>query len=157
MNLNHARDWFCEQNGIPNDVEVIHFENCYDHGNWASKQKHPRFYEKFITLDYGEAAFFPNIEELIPVSVITITEVCKEEEIFSALFHELVHWRQHYLGDLTTTRLPSGWIDRYWKGQWVHPGIGYMQLPWEKEAFAEMYVWAERYTTEQLELMKDYA
>ena len=141
MNLDHARDWFCEQHRISNKIEITHAKNHWGLLDWARTWNYPSTFLKVSCYDYGEA-FFVHSTDKDPRSHIVITH--KATNLPSTIFHELVHWRQECREEIQLMEC-EGWIDRYWKGIWVHPGTPYMELPWEKEAFGEMYELANQY------------
>ena len=141
MDLNHARDWFCQQNNVNNNVEIFHFKESYEFYIWAMDID-PVLADRIYQDDYGLAMLCP--KDYYNRAYVVLTPNCRDSEILSSLFHELVHHRQYEKGDLRTYRY-GGWKDVFWKSQLIHPNTPYMDLPWEKEAFAEMYYWENQY------------
>ena len=55
----------------------------------------------------------------------------KGDDFITCVLHELVHVKQQFKGELKEMK----GIEKMWKGE-VHICIDYMNLPWEKEAYA---------------------
>mgnify|MGYP000512216148 CR=1 FL=1 len=64
-------------------------------------------------------------------SHIEIDKRLKGDDFITCVLHELVHVKQQFKGELKEMK----GIEKMWKGE-VHICIDYMNLPWEKEAYA---------------------
>ena len=62
---------------------------------------------------------------------IEIDKIQKGDDFITCILHELVHVKQQFKGELKEMK----GIEKMWKGE-VHICIDYMNLPWEKEAYA---------------------
>ena len=62
---------------------------------------------------------------------IEIDKKQKGDDFVTCILHELVHVKQQFKGELKE----MNGIEKMWKGE-VHICIDYMNLPWEKEAYA---------------------
>ena len=64
-------------------------------------------------------------------SHIQIDKRLEGDDFITCVLHELVHVKQQFKGELKEMK----GIEKLWKGE-VHICIDYMNLPWEKEAYA---------------------
>ena len=64
-------------------------------------------------------------------SHIQIDKRLEGDDFITCVLHELVHVKQQFKGELKEMK----GIEKMWKGE-VHICIDYMNLPWEKEAYA---------------------
>ena len=62
---------------------------------------------------------------------IEIDKKQKGDDFITCILHELVHVKQQFKGELKEMK----GIEKMWRGE-VHICIDYMNLPWEKEAYA---------------------
>ena len=117
---------------------------AYDAVNFALKYLMPR--KRNLTIDIN-ITFIPDDADAYHCCIdkgeheIDIQEGLIEEDFITAIFHEMVHVRQHERG-----LLKDHGIRKAWKGE-EYIGIydtvdTYMNLPWEEEAYRlqeEMY------------------
>ena len=73
-------------------------------------------------------------------SHIEIDKRLKDDDFITCVLHELVHVKQQFKGELKE----MNGIEKMWKGE-VHICIDYMNLPWEKEAYAMHEVLLKEY------------
>lgn len=88
-----------------------------------------------VTCEWEDRPINPREFKIVLSSKITLGELGK------ALFHEMVHVKQMYKGELKQRKNQQ----LFWKGEHVPNEIAYHELPWEIEAYRMQEELAEKY------------
>ena len=154
MNIEHARDWFCRENNIsnniaiypmPSDQEIIQALKVHGHYDMLYRTSTGPLTDFYIAKCVREEArglhFLPFDSPFESSSSFIILNT----DNYDTLFHELVHHRQSVRKELTVTSPDGYYFFKTWKGREIHPNTNHYNMPHEIEAMKEEQMWTDKY------------
>ena len=156
LDLKDARDWFCELNKIPNDVEIyrtsevsiLDIFKMTGHYDFLKETKlgmeNLTKFDLELVYEDVSGVHFGSVHGWSGETKRFIILNCPNHMEQRVLMHELVHHRQDCRKELVTS-VASGVVEKFWKGKWFCPSTLYKCRPWEIEAELEEGIWSYEY------------